>query len=124
MEELFIPGVREIKHVVGDEAQRERTHPTFFSLAEQWERYIQQAQRLPRRHILVQLPERRGVRRLRTIDIPDAALSSEELKRLKRDLARQSGASCQAMEQAIARRQADRQVSEIGYYEPLEENVT
>ena len=119
VEELFIPGLREIKHVVGDEAQRERTHPTFFSLAEQWERYTQRAQRLPRRGILVQLPERRGVRRLRTIDIPDPALSTEELEKLKRDLARQSGASCQAMEQAIAKRQADTHVSEIGYYEPV-----
>ena len=124
VEELFAPRLRDVKHEVDDETQRERTHPTFFSLAEQWESYTQQTQRLPRRSILVQLPERKMVRRLRTIDVPDKMLSSEGLERLKRDLTRGSGISCDAMARAIAERQGGPKEFEIADYEPMEDNAT
>ena len=35
----------EVKHVVEDEHAEERTHPTYLSLPEQWERHMQAIQR-------------------------------------------------------------------------------
>ena len=120
VEELFVPDLEEVKHEVKDEAQRERTHPTFLSLAEQWERFAQRAQGLARRQILVQLPEREGLRGLRTATIPDPGVSAQELERLKTDLARQSGKPWQAMGGAISQRGTPEKMEELGYYEPLE----
>jgi hypothetical protein len=36
----------EIKHTVDDEKAGERTHPSYFSLPEQWEYHVQQIQNL------------------------------------------------------------------------------
>jgi len=120
VEELFVADLDEVKHEVQDEAQRERTHPTFFSLAEQWERFAQRAQGLARRQILVQLPEREGLRGLRTATVPAPGVSAQELEGLKRDLARQSGKPWKAMGEAISQRGAPEKMEELGYYEPLE----
>lgn len=119
VEELFVPRVEEVKHEVDDEEQRERTHPTFFPLGEQWERFTQMAQRLGRRQTLVQLPEREGVRRLRTMTIPERHLSGEELGTLKRELARQSGKARADMEQGLQEREPGRARPELEYYEPV-----
>lgn len=121
VQELFVPKLDEIKHEVVDEAQRERTHPAFVSLSEQWESFTQEAQRLPRRCTLVQLPERDGVRRLRTVTVRDGNISSRALEELKRDLARKLGKPREAMERAIARREIRSEREEIEYYEPAEE---
>ena len=119
VEELFVPRLDAVKHEVSDTAQRERTHPTFVSLGEQWERFTQLAQRLPRRQTLVQLPERESIRRLRTLDVPESKLSAAGLRRLKRELARQSGMSRRDMERALGRRQKAEHPPEMGYYEPV-----
>jgi DNA helicase HerA-like ATPase len=75
------------------------------TLAEQWEQFSQQAQKLGRREILVQLPEREGVRRLRTCTVPQTQCDAAQLERLRKQLARQSGRSVAAMRRALARRE-------------------
>ena len=80
------------------------------SLAEQWERFTQQAQRLGPREVLVQLPDREGVRRLRTCTVPQAKLNAAQLERLRRQLARQSGQAVAAMRTALTQREQARRV--------------
>jgi hypothetical protein len=75
------------------------------SLAEQWERFTQQAQRLGPREVLVQLPHREGVRRLRTCTVPQTDLNVAQLEVLKKKLAKQSGRSVASMRRALARRE-------------------
>jgi hypothetical protein len=87
------------------------------TLAEQWEQFSQQAQKLGRREILVQLPEREGVRRLRTCTVPAANVSPSALDALKRRLAKQSGQSVVVMRRALAARERHTQVEE---YEIIE----
>ena len=116
--ELFTPDLGEVKHEVEDDAQRDRTHPTFFSLSEQWERFAQGAQRLPRRQVLVRLPEQEGVRRLRTVTVSHGAVSEQKLEAIKRDLARSSGRPRSVLEQAVSRRAMHRSEKRIEYYEP------
>jgi DNA helicase HerA-like ATPase len=80
------------------------------TLAEQWEGFVQQAQRLGRREMLVQLPEGEGVRRLRTCTVPQTKVSPGALDALKQRLAKQSGQSVLAMRRALARREGTRLV--------------
>jgi hypothetical protein len=87
------------------------------TLAEQWEQFSQQAQKLERREILVQLPEREGVRCLRTCTVPTTNISPGALDALKRRLAKQSGQSVAAMRRALAKREMR---AEVGDYEIIE----
>jgi hypothetical protein len=127
VEELFIPDPEAVKHQVEDEAQQERTHPAFYSLAEQWERFTQRAQRLPRRRTLVRLPESDRIRALRTVTVPDTSQWAEELPGLKRDLAETSGLPVAAMKRALPVAAMKRAVAartkgeapRITYYEPV-----
>jgi hypothetical protein len=122
VEELFIPDLDEIKHVVEDEDQQERVHPTFFSLGEQWERYTQSAQRLHRRQALIQLPEREKVRLVRTPTVPERTLGDAALEALQAQLARQSGRPRAEAEREISQREQERLVVEspVRYYEEVE----
>lgn len=121
--ELFAPDLTAIKHAVSDPVARERGHPTFYSVGEQWERDVQTLLRLPRRRALVQIPGARGPRQMRTLTIPDSGLSQEQLHGLQRDLARQSGRPTAEMDAAIARRAQEQLALEkepaVRYYEDI-----
>lgn len=52
----------QIKHEVADEAAANRSHPTFYSLAEQWEKHIQALQKLTRGQAWMRLPDDRVVK--------------------------------------------------------------
>ncbi len=52
----------EVKHQVEDLHAQERTHPTFASIAEQWERWVQRMQRLGRGEAFVKSPSDRVTR--------------------------------------------------------------
>lgn len=122
VEELFLPDLAEVKHQVDDDRQRERVHPTFFSLGEQWEKYTQRAQRLPRRHCLIQVPEREQVRVVRTPTVPERTLPDKKLESLARALAQQSGRLKSELEQGISRREQAALEAEpaVSYYEKIE----
>jgi hypothetical protein len=82
------------------------------SLAEQWEHFTQQAQRLGHRQMLVQLPDREGVRRLRTCTVPQTELGPVQLETLRKRLARQSGRSVAAMRKALTGSEMQTQVAD------------
>lgn len=73
-----------IKHEVEDEEGEKRTHPTYFPLIEQWERYIQQIQFLRQGHAFVRLPND-SVRRIRTRKLPRLQVSRGELEEVKQE---------------------------------------
>src|SRR5512144_474028 len=59
----------EVKHTVTNEQAEERTHPTYFTLAEQWERHVQAIQQLPTGAAFVRMPDDR-VYQIRTRTLP------------------------------------------------------
>ncbi len=58
------------KHEVADGQAAGRTHPVYYSLPEQWERWVQALTELPRGHAYVKDPRGR-VSRIRSLPVPD-----------------------------------------------------
>ena len=73
---------------------------------------MQQAQCLPRRYALIQLPEQQLVRLVKTLTVPERTVSDAELERLQCDLACQSGMMRSQMEQVTVRREAQQSALE------------
>jgi hypothetical protein len=76
-----------VKHQVDDDEVEKRTHPTYFPLVEQWERYIQQIQFLKQGHAFVRLPDD-SVRRIKTRTLPTLRLPRGELASVKEEYLR------------------------------------
>lgn len=91
VKELFMPDLRAVKHEVRDTEAQGRTHPVFDPMLEQFERFTQMIQRLRRRRVLVKLPERERVYRLRVAKVPQMRLSTERLDVIKQMLAKSVG---------------------------------
>src|SRR5512135_313669 len=72
----------EIKHTVTNDQAEERTHPTYFPLAEQWERQVQAIQRLPTGHAFVRMPND-AVHKVRTRTLPPVSRGTYELTLVK-----------------------------------------
>lgn len=72
----------EVKHVVEDENAEERTHPTYLSLPEQWERHIQAIQRLQTGEAFIRLPDD-SVHKVSTRTLPPILVPTEEVQRVK-----------------------------------------
>lgn len=110
VKELFIPNTRAVKHQVKDEQAQARSHPLYDPLMEQFERFIQQIQRLRRRRVLVKVPDsllfRERVLHLRTPAVPASRLNREQMERLKRSLACAVGVPRRQLEAEIAQRAA------------------
>ncbi len=102
--ELFMADTQAVKHEVTDETAKERTHPVFDPLIEQFEVFTQTIQRLRQRHVLIKLPEQERVIELTTPTVPRRRLSSAQLEQMKRLLAIQIGYSRREIEQQIAKR--------------------
>lgn len=66
------------KHEVADEAASGRTHPVYYSLPEQWERWVQALTDLPQGHAYVRDPWGR-VARIRSLPMPDAVTDPARL---------------------------------------------
>lgn len=67
-----------VKHEVVDEAAVERTHPLFYSLAEQWEAQVQTIQDLKPRHALFRRPDGQ-VAAIESVYVPDPKVDAESL---------------------------------------------
>jgi hypothetical protein len=65
----------EVKHTVEDEHAEERTHPSYLSLAEQWEKQVQAIQRLRVGEAFVRLADD-SVYKLRTRTLPPARVTA------------------------------------------------
>ena len=72
----------EVKHIVEDEHAEERTHPTYLSLPEQWERHIQAIQRLKTGEAFIRLPDD-SVHKVNTAKLPAVAVHGEEIKMVR-----------------------------------------
>lgn len=104
VKELFMPNPQSIKHKVKDEDAQERTHPVFDSLIEQFETFTQTIQRLRRRRVLVKLPDRERVYRLRVPNVPHSRLGTEQMEAIKKALTKAVGKPISIVEQEIVRR--------------------
>lgn len=104
VKELFMPNLQAVKHVVRDSEVQQRTHPLFDPMVEQFERFTQMIQRLRRRKVLVRLPDREHVYRLRVPKVPQAPLGAQQLDAVKRALGKVVGKSRKLIEQEIAQR--------------------
>jgi len=71
-----------IKHVVDDEDAIERTHPTYLSLPEQWERQVQAIQRLRTGEAVIRLADD-SVHKVRTPPLPAIQTRRDELEAVK-----------------------------------------
>jgi hypothetical protein len=69
----------EVKHLVEDEKAEERSHPTYMSLPEQWEKQVQAIQRLRIGEAFVRLADD-SVHRVRTRTLPATAANKRELQ--------------------------------------------
>ncbi len=104
VKELFMPNTLKIKHQVADAEAQERTHPVFDSLLEQFEIFTQTIQRLRRRRVLVKLPDRERVYRLRVPNVPHARLGAEKMEDIKKTLTKAVGKPVTTIEQEIVKR--------------------
>jgi hypothetical protein len=104
VKELFMPNLKAVKHEVKDPAAVDRTHPVFDPMLEQFERATQMIQRLRRRKVLVKLPDRERVYRLRVPNVPPSRLGTRQLEGIKKALAKAAGKPCATVEQEIVRR--------------------
>jgi hypothetical protein len=104
VKDLFMPNLQAIKHEVKDSTAQERTHPIFDPMLEQFERFTQMIQRLRRRKVLVRMPDRWQVHRLRVPLVPGSRLKALQLEAIKRDLTKAVGKPCGEIEQEIVAR--------------------
>ena len=74
-----------------DTEAHDRTHPVFDPLLEQYEIFTQAIQRLRRRRVLVKLPDRERVYKLRVPKVPSSYLGAQYLEQMKKNLVRISG---------------------------------
>ncbi len=71
-----------VKHVVQDEAAVERTHPTYLSLPEQWERQVQAIQRLKVGEAFIRLADD-SVHKVTTPALPTLTTRPEQLEAVR-----------------------------------------
>jgi hypothetical protein len=76
----------EVKHMVEDETAQGRSHPTFFTVQESYERLRSQLKELPKRHAIVKTGH--GFETFRTPDVPPTKTTYEQLEALKDDFSR------------------------------------
>jgi hypothetical protein len=67
-----------VKHEVEDPWQNPKTHPTFYSLPEQWEGWVQAITDLRPREAFVRKPDGK-VSKIKTLSVPDPAVDPQRL---------------------------------------------
>src|SRR5512135_3539121 len=71
-----------VKHVVRNEDAEERTHPTYLSLNEQWEKQVQALQHLRTGQAIIRLPDD-SVHKITTRTLPRVTVSPDKLSRVR-----------------------------------------
>lgn len=104
VKDLFMPDPKAIKHEVVDEGAKERTHPVFDPLLEQFEVFTQSIQRLRQRRVLVKLPEKEQVWPVQIPLVPRAHVSSAQLEQVKHALSKGIGKPWKRLEEEIMQR--------------------
>jgi hypothetical protein len=72
-----------VKHIVEDEKAEERSHPSYLSLPEQWEKQVQAIQRLGIGQAFVRLPDD-SVHTVTTASLPPVTVPKEALNEVRR----------------------------------------
>src|SRR4051795_7341771 len=72
----------EVKHTVDDEKAEERTHPSYFSLPEQWEYHVQQIQRLAVGEAFIRLMDD-SMHKLRTRQLPPLTIPKKQVQNVR-----------------------------------------
>jgi hypothetical protein len=72
----------EVKHTVNDEKAEERTHPSYFSLPEQWEYHVQQIQNLGVGEAIIRLMDD-SVHKLKIPRLPPLTVSKPQLQAVR-----------------------------------------
>ena len=103
---LFQVDSEKVKHEVEQPEQQERSHPVYYSLPEEWERFVQQLQNLEPRKAYVRRPRRRAVERINTITIRYADPASGALQTVRQALASNAGVRRKTIEKAVTERLA------------------
>ena len=104
VKELFMPNTRAVKHEVSDDEAKDRTHPVFDPLLEQFEVFTRTIQRLRQRRALVKLIDHEKVHQVRIPKVPSSEISGEQLEQVKKSLAAAVGKPYRMLEQEIAAR--------------------
>jgi hypothetical protein len=102
--DLFMPDPKAVKHEVKDSQAQERTHPLFNPLNDQFEIFTQAIQRLKRRRVLIKVPDKERVYKLRVPKVPPTRVKGEQLGQIKQALAKRVGKPSQEVEEEIVQR--------------------
>jgi hypothetical protein len=73
-----------VKHEVADEYAVEKTHPVFYNLAEQWQRFAEYLQDLPPRHFALKLRGHK-VKAGKTRTLPVPRVDPQELREVEQE---------------------------------------
>src|SRR5215213_10801443 len=73
----------QVKHMVEDEKAEERSHPSYLSLPEQWEKQVQAIQRLSVGQAFIRLPDD-SVHTVHTKSLPPVTVSKDAVNEVRR----------------------------------------
>jgi hypothetical protein len=104
VKDLYMPDPKAVKHEVKDSQAQDRTHPLFNPLNDQFEIFTQAIQRLKRRRVLIKVPDKERVYKLRVPKVPTPRIKGEQLGQIKQALAQRIGKPSQEVEEEIAQR--------------------
>jgi hypothetical protein len=99
-----MPNLHAVKHEVKSAEAQERIHPVFDPMLEQFERFTQMIQRQHSRKILVRLPNKESVYKLRVPKVPAARINGGQLGQIKQALSKQVGKPSGEIEAEIVQR--------------------
>lgn len=102
--DLFMPDPKAVKHEVKDSEAQGRTHPLFNPLNDQFEIFTQMIQRLKRRRVLIKIPDKERVYKVRVPKVPSSRIEATQLERIKGALAKAIGTPYATLEEQIAKR--------------------
>src|ERR671914_1762569 len=89
----------QVKHEVTDEYAVEKTHPVFYNLAEQWQRFAEYLQDLPPRHFALKLRGQK-VKAGKTRNLPTPRVDPKELLEVEQEYLHRYFRSKQEIERA------------------------
>jgi len=95
---LFTVNGERVEHTVSDDAQKDRTHPVFYSLQEEWKKCVQTTQNLPPRTAMVKT-QSHGLRLMRTVNVEGRGCCDRKLENIKRHLANANGCAAKSAQQ-------------------------
>jgi hypothetical protein len=113
------------KHEVPDEYAVEKTHPVFYNLAEQWQRFAEYLQDLPPRHFALKLCGHK-VKAGKTRTLPSPRVDPQELLEVKQEYLRRYFRSKQEIVPVSAEQRPEAETSSeeeitqaLSFYQPI-----